>query len=318
MTWKKLGLVIALATFTIGIAEAQQWVPSGTNTYFNTGNVGIGTTSPQYKLHLWSTDLTPVFYIDANDSYLSYSRHFLDLKAKSTFNQVPYISWTTPSGVRQAFLGWRTDSFGLTLENGYNFSINGGNVGIGTTTPESTGKLTIDAGYNDNAKQGLYVKATAGTNDSGPALILHNLASWEPGRCFIRGISVTASGPVNTDLTLYNGRVGINTNYPDASLAVNGDVHAKEVKVDLNFPGPDYVFESDYKLLSLEQIHQYVQEHKHLPEVPSAKEMEQNGINLSEMNMLLLKKVEELTLHLIALKDENAQQQKEIELLKNR
>ena len=78
-----------------------------------------------------------------------------------------------------------------------------------------------------------------------------------------------------------------------------GDINAVEVKVDLSVPGSDYVFEEDYDLPFLEGIQQYVKENKHLPEVSSAKEMEENRIDLGVINMLLLKKVEELTLHLI-------------------
>jgi hypothetical protein len=95
-------------------------------------------------------------------------------------------------------------------------------------------------------------------------------------------------------------------------------VHAKEVKVDLNVPGPDYVFEKDYNLMSLEEIKAYIEKHKHLPEVPSAKEMETNGVNLSEMNMILLKKVEELTLHVIELKKENELQTQRADLLERK
>ena len=80
---------------------------------------------------------------------------------------------------------------------------------------------------------------------------------------------------------------------------MNGTIHAKEVKVDLSVPGPDYVFEEDYPLASLDEINDYITKNKHLPEVPSAKEMEAEGIKTGEMNMLLLKKVEELTLLLI-------------------
>ena len=102
--------------------------------------------------------------------------------------------------------------------------------------------------------------------------------------------------------TLYvgsNGRVGIGTKNPDATLAVKGDIHTQEVRVDVDVPGPDYVFENDYNLLPLSELEAYIKGNKHLPEVPSAKEMEANGINLKEMNLLLLKKVEELTLHVI-------------------
>jgi hypothetical protein len=100
------------------------------------------------------------------------------------------------------------------------------------------------------------------------------------------------------------GNVGIGTFSPDQKLTVNGTIHTKEVIVDLSVPAPDYVFQKDYNLLSLSEIEKYINQHKHLPEVPSAKEMETNGVKLMEMNMLLLKKVEELTLHLIELKKE--------------
>ncbi|PJJ83340.1 tail fiber protein [Mucilaginibacter auburnensis] len=96
-----------------------------------------------------------------------------------------------------------------------------------------------------------------------------------------------------------NGKVGIGTQSPDEMLTVNGKVHTKEVKVDLNIPAPDYVFKASYKLRTLEEVNKYIQSNGHLPDVPSAQTMEQNGVNIGEMNMQLLKKVEELTLYLI-------------------
>jgi len=104
-----------------------------------------------------------------------------------------------------------------------------------------------------------------------------------------------------TYMTLHAGNLGIGTASPDAKLAVKGTVHANEVKVDLNVPGPDYVFADNYQLPTLNELKTYIDQHKHLPEVPSSAAMEANGINLGEINMLLLKKVEELTLYVIEL-----------------
>jgi len=107
-----------------------------------------------------------------------------------------------------------------------------------------------------------------------------------------------------------NGFVGIGTANPDMKLTVNGNIHAKEIKVDLNIPAPDYVFEEDYNLKSIEEVENFIEENGHLPEIPSAEEFEQNGVMQVEMDMNLLKKIEELTLYTI-------QQQKEIEELKS-
>ena len=97
-----------------------------------------------------------------------------------------------------------------------------------------------------------------------------------------------------------DGNVGIGTPTPGSfKLAVNGKIWSQEVNIAMTNPGPDYVFEKDYNLLSLAELEAYIKANKHLPEVPSAKEMEADGLNLKEMNLILLKKVEELTLHLI-------------------
>ncbi|UOY05175.1 hypothetical protein L0P88_14615 [Muricauda sp. SCSIO 64092] len=104
------------------------------------------------------------------------------------------------------------------------------------------------------------------------------------------------------------GNVGIGTLTPDARLAVNGDIHAKEVKVDL-VGWPDYVFDKDYELPTLEDVETHIKEKGHLQDIPSAQKVAENGIKLGEMNAKLLQKIEELMLYTIA-------QQKEIQKLK--
>jgi len=95
------------------------------------------------------------------------------------------------------------------------------------------------------------------------------------------------------------GNVGIGTTHPDQKLTVVGAIHSTSVLVDTNMPPPDYVFKDDYHLPTLAEVKAYTDKNHHLPDVPAAAEFEKNGINLGEINMLLLKKVEELTLYLI-------------------
>ena len=76
---------------------------------------------------------------------------------------------------------------------------------------------------------------------------------------------------------------------------MEGNVRAREVRVDQD-SWPDYVFKEDYDLPTLEDIQKHIKEKGHLPNVPSAKEVDANGIELGKMDKLLLEKIEELTL----------------------
>jgi len=95
-----------------------------------------------------------------------------------------------------------------------------------------------------------------------------------------------------------SGNVGIGTLDPKERLSVNGKIRAHEIKVE-TANWPDYVFAKDYRLPSLRETEKHIKEKGHLPGIPSAEEVKANGVNLGEMNTKLLKKIEELTLHLI-------------------
>ncbi len=97
-------------------------------------------------------------------------------------------------------------------------------------------------------------------------------------------------------------------------LAVNGAIRAKAVMVEPTWS--DFVFEKDYRLPTLEEVESFIKDNKHLPEIPSAKEVEKGGIEVGQMNALLLQKIEELTLYMIEMKKENQMLKKDIELLK--
>ena len=108
-----------------------------------------------------------------------------------------------------------------------------------------------------------------------------------------------------------NGNLGIGTYNPTHKLTVSGTIRAKEIIVDTDWA--DYVFEAGYTLPSLETVEQHIKAEKHLPGIPSAREVAAKGVSLGDMQTLLLAKIEELTLHLIkqekrinALEQENA------------
>jgi hypothetical protein len=114
--------------------------------------------------------------------------------------------------------------------------------------------------------------------------------------------------------------------FDSGDMVVNGTLTCKnELKVlslnadDVNFNMSnvaDYVFEEDYNLKSLSEVESYIKENKHLPGIPSAAEIEQNGVSLSKMSNILLEKIEELTLHMIRLEKENAALKAEVKSLK--
>lgn len=115
------------------------------------------------------------------------------------------------------------------------------------------------------------------------------------------GAASASKGMVLSD----DGKVGIGTTSLDAELTVRGRIHTEEIICDLQVPAPDYVFEEDYKLPTLQELENYIRLNKHLPEIPSAEQMAIKGLNVAEMNMALLKKVEEMTLYMIQLQKKN-------------
>ena len=135
-------------------------------------------------------------------------------------------------------------------------------------------------------------------------------------------LSATAQRNPFKNISEKDGKIGIGTTTPDELLTVKGKIHPQEVLVDLDGAvAPDYVFETYYKgfsemmpgysLISLEELEAFLKENYHLPNVPSAETMRTEGISLKEMNLILLQKIEELTLYTL-------QQQKEIDALKEK
>ncbi len=124
----------------------------------------------------------------------------------------------------------------------------------------------------------------------------------------------------NPALTVISGsnNIGIGTTTPGSyKLAVNGDVKVKKLVVTQQ-NWPDYVFSPGYQLRPISQVERYIRDNKHLPEMPSVKEVKANGVDIADTQALLLKKVEELTLYMINVTKENEQLKARVQQLETK
>ncbi|AXT63086.1 hypothetical protein D1816_22970 [Aquimarina sp. AD10] len=194
-----------------------------------------------------------------------------------------------------------------------------GNVGIGTSNPKS--KFHLYRGISGGNPHGFSALTVEGSDHSMISILTPNNKTAYFGFSdaeddYVGGMQyehstnrlVFRTNNHGSDLIINNnGNVGIGTSNSEWKLAVNGKIRAKEIKVETGWS--DFVFFRDYKLPTLQEVESHIKENGHLKDIPSAKEVEKNGIYLGEMDSKLLQKIEELTLYTI-------QQQKEIESLK--
>lgn len=249
-----------------------------TNTFPASGNVGIGTTAPASIL---GVNLNNTNYTNVSGS----GSHILMTNPNVGGQNV--IS-SLINGVTAA--KWRTDYVGnVNWISNASASDRGHYFYIGGDFPNGSAKMKI--------------------TPSGVA-IGSSIVNVTPGNYFeiLTSDNTTRSLVVNS-----TGNVGIGTtNVNDANykLFVETGIRTRKVKVDQAI-WPDYVFDRSYKLLSLQKVEAFIKTNRHLPGVPSAAQVQKEGLDLGDNQATLLKKIEELTLYVIALKKQ-VDEQKEI------
>lgn len=195
-----------------------------------------------------------------------------------------------------------------------------GKVGIGNiTTPKA--KLHIKSDSNEDA--GVIVEPTNLSRTAFVQLLSDkNRISAQKDK----GLSIMSQDSnisFEANQVLMNAQVTINApkgfseeyNY---ALAVPGGIMTNKVLVKEVEDWYDIVFEDDYKLLSIDNVKQYIDANGHLPDIPSGQDVFMNGYDMVEMDGLLLKKIEELTLYTIELNDQIKRQQEIIESLQSK
>lgn len=171
-----------------------------------------------------------------------------------------------------------------------------------TWTPTTPGTYVINAKATDNnsatATSGTVTVTVTSAPAGGWALGGNNLSGEGVFGTTTSQNLIIKTGDIERMRITSTGKIGINTTAPPADFSVNGEIWARKIKVTQS-TWADYVFDSSYRLMPLKEVENFISKNKHLPGVPSAGKVQQEGLNVGDNQAVLLQKIEELTLYLI-------------------
>ncbi|MCB0833800.1 MAG: OmpH family outer membrane protein, partial [Bacteroidetes bacterium] len=316
------------------------WSLNGSSAYYNDGNVGIGTSSPVAKLDVRGGSIVAGY----TGGQLRITGGTVDAGLwTSSDNILRVANWS--SGTLGMSINLSTGNIGIGTQSPSNrLDLYQGILRVwnGTGTAPIRFYSTGDGTHN-NANIDIWTKGFGGTEElynditnwggsfyyrfgSGPGM-------WTGVRIYSNGSSSSSKGfgllsVYNNDsekirfsangLTFFNGGhvvIGSTTDQGNYSLAVNGNIKAKELYLTTS-GWSDFVFEPGYSLRTLHQVQNFITKNGHLPDMPSEKEVIENGVGVIDMQAKLLQKIEELTLYLIEQGKNKEEQQKQIDALR--
>lgn len=238
------------------------------------------------------------------------------------------------SGYYNTFAGYQA---GVTNSTGSGNAFFGNMAGSGNGIGQNNVAVGYLAGANSSGNLNTYIGFHAGTEEtntgSGNVFIGANagFSESEVSNKLVIANSETSEliwGDFALNQLKLNSKVGIGLGFPNfpttagsASVAnynlfVKGGILTEEVRVNIQSTWADYVFAKEYKLIALNEVENFINTNGHLPNVPSAKEVKENGIELGDMSRIQQEKIEELTLYIIEQNKINEKQNQEIEELK--
>ncbi|MBP6871508.1 MAG: hypothetical protein KBC43_05835 [Bacteroidales bacterium] len=305
---------IALVSF-LGLNEAAgQWAPNGSHIYnTNAGNVGVGYNTPASLLHVGKNMTEPTIRVQNFGGAGGATFQMIDNASTADWK----FKATNTGGFKIRDNAFAMDVITVepnSLANAFYIDASG-EVGFGTSSPADNLHI-VGSNYPF-----IFLDMTTVNGNTGITFLENGSFK---GWMFYNGaadgvrINAEAGGGSRNDIFIKSdGRVciGTSTAATGYALSVNGKAACTEVLVDNTADWPDYVFSDDYDLMSLEELEQSIKENNHLPGIPSATEVEENGILLGEMQKNLLEKVEELTLYTIMQDKQIKELQMKIEAL---